>query len=64
MTDEFDEFDTPPEDIDRVIDEGQPVQFGDRFPHAGCSHGPEVTHGPGMRVSVTINDFWPRTWPA
>lgn len=26
--DEFDEFDVPPEEIDRVIEEGEPVEFG------------------------------------
>jgi len=56
VTDEFDEFDAPAEDIDRVIDEGQPVQFGDRPAHAGCDHGPEVTHSPGMRLRLAR--FW------
>ena len=28
--DEFDEFDVPPEQIDKVIDEGDPVEFGSR----------------------------------
>jgi hypothetical protein len=27
--DEFDEFDITPEEINRVIDEGEPVEFGD-----------------------------------
>jgi hypothetical protein len=27
--DEFDEFDVPAEEIQRVIDEGEPVEFGD-----------------------------------
>jgi hypothetical protein len=27
--DEFDEFDIPAEEIQRVIDEGEPVEFGD-----------------------------------
>jgi hypothetical protein len=52
-TDEFDEPDTPDENIDRVIDEGQPVQFDDRPPHAGCVHGPDVTHSPNMRLRLT-----------
>jgi len=52
-SDEFDEFDTSAEEIDRVIDEGEPVEFGNRSLHVGCDHGPEVTHGPNMRIRVT-----------
>lgn len=29
--DEFEEFETPPEEILAVLDEGEPVRFGTRF---------------------------------
>jgi hypothetical protein len=33
--DEFDEFDTPPDEINQVIDEGEPVEFGDEVAVGG-----------------------------
>lgn len=54
MTDEFEEFDTPAEEIDQEAGEGQYVQFMEW--HQGCVHGPDVTHSPNMRLRL----WW--TW--
>lgn len=53
--DEFDEFDTPAEEISRVVDDGEPVEFGEHIV-VTLSTLPKVARTAGLGRADQLDD--------